>query len=343
MKKTGAGLRVLLAFLIACTPDASSAPVQLTGAGATFPNALYQKWFTEYNTRFPNVQVNYQAVGSSGGIRQVTEGTVDFGATDGPMTDSAIADFRTKRGSDVLHLPTALGGVVPVYNVSGVTATLKFTPEALAGIFLGKIKKWNDPVIAQANAGVPLPAADIVVVHRADGSGTTYVWTDYLSKVSAEWQATVGRGNSVDWPVGLGGRGNDGVSGMVRQTANSIGYVELIYAIQTNMSYGSVRNADGQFVTASLESVTAAAATAQMPADFRVSITNAPGAAAYPIASFTWLLVPTTIADAQKRQAITGFLRWMLTDGQQLTEALHFAKLPDQVVAMEQTAIAQIK
>lgn len=340
-----AAAAVLALAIVAVACGESSRGVYINGAGATFPYPLYSKWFDEYHKRDPLAQINYQSIGSGGGIRQVSDGVVDFGATDGPMTEQHLADFRTKRGTDVVHFPTVLGAVVPTYNIPGVTDTLKFTPDALAGMFLGRVKKWNDPLIASANPGVSLPDSDIVVVHRADGSGTTYVWVDYLSKVSPEWAERVGVATSVSWPVGLGGNGNEGVMGLVRQTPGSIGYVELIYAMQTGSLYGSVRNAAGNFVTANLASVTAAAAgaAANMPADFRVSITNAPGADAYPIASFTWLLVPTSFADSTKRQVLVDFLGWMLGPGQEMAEALHYAKLPLSVVAMEREAIARIK
>jgi len=262
------------------------------------------------------------------------------------MTDQQIADFKTKRGTEILHFPTVLGADVPVYNVPGVATGLKFTPEALAGIFLGTITKWNDAALASANPGVKLPAQDIVVVHRSDGSGTTYVWTDFLSKVSSEWQTKVGKATSVNWPVGLGGKGNEGVAGLVQQTSGSLGYVELIYAIQTKgISYGLVKNSSGAFVNADLASVTAAAAgaAANMPDDFRVSITNAPGKTAYPISSFTWLLIPAKIQDPVKKKAITDFLKWMLADGQKMTETLSFAQLPKPVVAKELKAIAAVK
>jgi len=333
---------------IACAGGAdvdSVGSMSLTGAGATFPYPMYSKWFAEYNRLHPNIQINYQSIGSGGGIRQVSEGVVDFGATDGPMTEQNLADFKTKRGTDVIHFPTVLGAVVPAYNIPDVTATLRFTPDALAGIYLGRITKWNDPLIASTNPGVTLPASDIVVVHRADGSGTTYVWVDYLSKVSPEWKERVGVAPSVAWPVGIGGNGNEGVMALVRQTPGAIGYVELIYAMQTNTLYGSVQNSSGNFVTANLASVTAAAAAAaeNMPADFRVSITNAPGADAYPVSSFTWLLVPATFDDPAKRQVVVDFLTWMLGDGQEMTEALHYAKLPAKVIAMEREALARIQ
>jgi phosphate transport system substrate-binding protein len=326
-------------------PALLAAQTNVTGAGATFPNVIYTKWFDEYHKAHPEIQINYQSVGSGAGIRQVTEATVDFGASDGPMTDQQITDYKTKRGANILHFPTVLGADVPVYNVPGVATGLKFTPEALAGIFLGKITKWNDAAIASANPGVKLPALDIVVVHRSDGSGTTYVWTDYLSKVSSEWQTKVGKATSVNWPVGLGGKGNEGVAGLVQQTTGAMGYVELIYAIQTKISYGPVKNSAGDYISASLATVTAAAAgaSANMPDDFRVSITNAPGKTAYPISSFTWLLIPAKIEDPAKKRAITDFLKWMMTDGQKYTEALYFAPLPKPVVAKEMKALAAVK
>jgi phosphate transport system substrate-binding protein len=331
-------LAVLLLALSACQ---SSGPTALNAAGATFPYPIYSKWFDEYHSLHPNVQINYQSIGSGGGIRQLLDGTVDFGATDGPMTDEQLAQAPIK----ILHFPTVLGADVPAYNLPGVTADLKFTPEALAGIFLGKITKWNDPAIAAANPGVTLPAQDIVVVHRSDGSGTTYIWTDYLSKVSDEWRTRVGMGTSVNWPVGLGGKGNEGVAGLVKQTPYSLGYVELIYAVHNQMPYGSVRNSAGTFVKATLESVSAGAASVAqtMPDDFRVSITNPPGADAYPVASFTWLLIPTRIEDPAKRAAIKDFLTWMVTTGQQYCEPLAYAKLPQEVVVKVTKAIELIQ
>lgn len=319
--------------------------LSLTGAGATFPYPMYSKWFDEYHKKDPNIQINYQSIGSGGGIRQVTEGTVDFGASDGPMTDEQLKAYQDKHGFAVLHFPTVLGGVVPTYNIPGVSGELKFTPEALAGIYLGKITKWNDPAIASSNSGVTLPGDDIVVIHRSDGSGTTYIWTDYLSKVSSEWKDKVGKSTSVNWPVGLGGKGNEGVSGLVKQTPNSVGYVELIYAVQNSMPYGSVKNSSGVFVKADLASVTAAAAGAakNMPADFRVSITDASGKTAYPISSFTWLLIPSKFPDASKRDAVKGFVKWMLADGQNYTEALSYAKLPKEVVAKELAALNSVQ
>jgi phosphate transport system substrate-binding protein len=320
-------------------------PLSINGAGATFPYPMYSKWFDDYHKKNSNVQINYQSIGSGGGIKQVTEGTVDFGASDGPMNDDQLKAFKDKHGFGILHFPTVLGADIPTYNIPGVTAELNFTPEALGGIFLGKITKWNDPAIASANPGVKLPANDIVVVHRSDGSGTTYIWTDYLSKVSDEWKNKVGKGASVNWPVGLGGKGNEGVAGLIKQTPNAFGYIELIYAIQNNMPYGKVKNSSGAFIKADLASVTAAAAGAakDMPSDFRVSITNAPGKTAYPISSFTWLLIPEKFSDANKRDAIKGFVSWMLTDGQNSAEALSYAKLPKEVVVKEKQALTQVQ
>lgn len=317
----------------------------VNGAGATFPYPIYSKWFDVYHKDKPAIQINYQSVGSGAGIRQITEGTVDFGASDGPMNDEQLKTFREKRGMEILHFPTVLGADVPTYNIPGVSGELNFTPEALAGIFLGSITKWNDPAIAAANKGVNLPGNDIIVVHRSDGSGTTYIWTDYLSKVSEPWNSKVGKGTSVNWPVGLGGKGNEGVAGLVKQTPNSIGYVELIYAIQNKMSYGKIKNSAGVFIKADLASVSAAAAGASksMPEDFRVSITNAPGKTAYPVSSFTWLLIPARIQDAGKREAIKGFAKWMLTDGQNYTEKLAYARLPKEVVAKELRALSKIQ
>jgi len=325
--------------------SASMAALSLTGAGATFPYPIYSKWFDEFHKKNPNVEVNYQSLGSGAGIRQVTEGTVDFGASDGPMNDDQLKAFQDKHGFPILHFPTVLGADVPTYNIPGVSGELNFTPDALAGIFLGRISKWNDPAIAGANKGVNLPANDIVVIHRSDGSGTTYIWTDYLSKVSSDWKDKVGKGTSVSWPVGLGGKGNENVSGLVKQTPNSIGYVELIYAIQTKMPYGKVKNSSGDFIKADLASVSAAASGAikTMPDDFRVSITNAPGKTAYPISSFTWLLIPSKFSDAAKRDAVKGFVQWMLADGQNYAESLAYAKLPAEVVAKEVKALSKIQ
>ncbi len=318
--------RIALLFVVLAVPAFGQTTVN--GAGATFPNPMYQKWFSEYHKAHPDIQFNYQSIGSGGGIRQVLAQTVDFGASDGPMTDEQLSQAKTK----ILHIPTVMGAVVPAYNVPGVSTELKLTPEALAGIFLGKITTWNDPAIAKANPGVSLPNQTIIVVHRSDGSGTTYIFTDYLSKVSSEWANGPGKGTSVKWPVGLGGKGNEGVAGMIRQMQGGIGYIELIYAVQNKIDYGLVKNAAGTFVKASLESVTAAAASLKsMPADFRVSITNAPGKDSYPISSFTWLLIPEKSKEAAKGKILADFLTWMVDDGQKMTAELTYAPLPGSV------------
>jgi len=316
----------------------AAAPGQINGAGATFPNPIYSKWFAEYNKLRPDVRINYQSIGSGGGIRQLTNQTVFFGATDGPMTDEQL---KAAPGP-IVHLPTVLGGVVPAYSVPGVSAELRFSGPLLADIFLGKVKKWNDPAVARDNAGTKLPATDIVVVHRSDGSGTTYIWVDYLSKVSPEWKDKVGLATSVNWPVGVGGKGNEGVAGLVKQTPGSIGYVELVYATQNDIAYGSVKNAAGQYVKASLPSVTAAAAAAEMPADFRVSITNAPGEGAYPLSSFTWILLYEHPADKERTRIMVEFMKWALTDGQKYAPELGYAPLPEKVVGRELEALKKI-
>jgi len=328
----------VFALLLLILP--SAAQTKLNGAGATFPYPIYSKWFNQYHQQHPDIEINYQSIGSGGGIRQVTAGTVDFGASDGPMTDQQLADAKFK----ILHLPTVLGSVVPAYNIPGVKGELKFTPDVIAGIYLGKITSWNDPAIGKANPGVSLPNQPIVVVHRSDGSGTTYIFTDYLSKVSAEWRDSVGKGTSVRWPVGLGAKGNEGVAGMVRQMEGAFGYVELIYALQNNITFGSVKNAAGEFVKASLDSTTAAASSMKsMPADFRVSITNAPGKNAYPIASFTWLLIPVDWKDKTKQKVIVDFRNWMLDQGQTMTADLNYAPLPDGVKQKEREAVKTIR
>jgi phosphate transport system substrate-binding protein len=328
-----------LAAVLISFGTAASAQVLVNGAGATFPYPIYAKWFDEYHKLNPKAQINYQSIGSGGGIRQLQAGTVDFGATDSPMTDEQIA----QAGGRVLHFPTVLGAVVVTYNLPGIKSELTFTPEALAGIFLGTVTKWNDPLLTRANPGTALPANSIIVVHRSDGSGTTFVWTDYLSKASAAWKSKVGAGTSPNWPAGLGAKGNEGVAGLVKQTPNSIGYVELVYAIQNKMPYGKVRNAAGVPVQPDLKSVTAAAAAATVPDDFRVSITNPPGKDAYPISSFTWLLVPAKVSDAQKRAIITGFLNWMLADGQKLAEPLGYAPLPKALAGRVLKTVAQVQ
>jgi phosphate transport system substrate-binding protein len=316
-----------------------AATTTLNGAGATFPYPMYSKWFSEYNKLHPDIQINYQSIGSGGGIRQVLAGTVEFGASDGPMTDEQLGQAKVK----ILHIPTALGAVVPAYNVPGVTAEIKFTPDVLANIFLGKINTWNDPAIAKANPGMNLPNQPIIVIHRSDGSGTTYIFTDYLSKVSREWESQAGKGTSVKWPGGMGGKGNEGVAGQIRQLTGSIGYVELIYAVQNKIPYGSVKNASGNFVKASLESVTEAAASVKsMPADFRVSITNAPGKEAYPISSFTWLLIPVQAKVPANGKILADFLNWMVNDGQKMAKDLSYAPLPESVAEKVKATIKQI-
>ena len=326
---------------VALCAGASAQTVLINGAGATFPYPIYSKWFSEYNKLHPTVQINYQSIGSGGGIRQITNQTVFFGATDGPMTN----DQQLAAPSKILHFPTVLGAVVPVYNIPGVTAELKFTGPVLVDIFLGKVTKWNDPQIAKLNPGVNLPVADITVVHRSDGSGTTYIWVDYLAKVSEEWKTKVGVATAVNWPSGVGGKGNEGVAGLVQQTPGSIGYVELIYALQNKISYGSVQNMAGEFIRASVPSVTAAAAAAagKMPADFRVSITNAEGKGVYPISSFTWLLLYESPKDKAQSKTMVDFVKWALTDGQKFCAELGYAPLPEPVVKLEMAALAKIK
>jgi phosphate transport system substrate-binding protein len=338
--------RTLVAAVAGLVAVGSSLPlvaqsVQINGAGATFPNPIYSKWFSDYNKLKPDVRINYQPVGSGGGIRQLTNQTVFFGATDGPMTAEQIQGAPGK----ILHLPTVLGAVVPIYNVPEAKTPLKFTGAVLADIFLGKVTKWNDPAIARLNAGVSLPATDITVVHRSDGSGTSYIWVDYLAKVSAEWKTKVGVATSVNWPVGLGGKGSEGVTGLVQQTPGSIGYVELVYATQNKIDYGSVQNAASEFVRASIESVTAAASAAaqSMPKDFRVSITNAPGKGVYPIASFTWLLLYENPKDKQQSKMMVDFMKWALTEGQKSAAGLGYAPLPAEVVKLEMAALTTIK
>lgn len=313
----------------------------ITGAGATFPDPIYEKWFSEYNKLHPDVQINYQPVGSGGGISQITQQTVFFGASDMPMTDDALS----KTPGHVFHFPTVLGGVVPIYNIPGVTAELKFTGPLIADIYLGKITKWNDKAIGAVNPGISLPPTDIAVVHRSDGSGTSFIWTDYLSKVSAEWKQKVGANSAVSWPTGLGGAHNDGVAALVKQTPGGFGYVELIYALQNSLASGPVQNAAGKFVKATLESVTAAAAgaAANMPPDFRVSITNAPGAAAYPISSFTWLLLYENPKDKALAKTMNDFVKWALSDGQKLCAGLGYAPLPANVVKLELAQLAKIQ
>jgi phosphate transport system substrate-binding protein len=301
---------------------------KITGAGATFPYPIYSKWFSEYSASHPGVEINYQSIGSGGGIRQVTSGTVDFGATDGPATDEQLAASKTK----LIHIPMVLGAVVPIFNVPGVS-DIRFSSDVLADIYLGKITNWNDGRIAKDNPNVKLPDHKIVVVHRSDGSGTSYIFTDYLSKVSNDWANGPGKGTSPNWPTGVGGKGNEGVAGLIRQLPGSIGYVELIYALQNKISFGEVKNAAGNWVRASIDGVTQAAASVkQLPADYRVSITNAPGATAYPISSFTWLLVPLKNPDPAKGKIIKDLLSWIIKSGESEAPALSYAPLPQNVV-----------
>jgi phosphate transport system substrate-binding protein len=322
-------LLALAALLAVAVP--ATAQVQLNGAGATFPNIIYSDWMLTYNQSHPDVKLNYQSIGSGGGIRQFSDGTVDFGGTDAPMSDSAIAAIQ----GNVLHIPTVMGAVVVAYNLQGLSQPVKFTPDVVADIFLGKITKWNDARLTSINAGVSLPATDIVVVHRADGSGTSFVFTDYLSKVSPEWQQKVGKGPSVNWPVGLGGRGNEGVSATVSQTPGAIGYVELAYAQKNNIPFGTLRNSAGNWITPSLDAVTAAAAGAMKDmgpnTDFRVSITNSSGPQAYPISSFTWLLLHKSYADTAKARALVQFVAWLESEGQGKANSLGYAPLPKEL------------
>ncbi|PYR17399.1 MAG: phosphate ABC transporter substrate-binding protein PstS [Acidobacteria bacterium] len=339
--KTTLKLTLSLACAVTLVAGAAAQTMRINGAGATFPYPIYSKWFSEYNKIHSSVEINYQSIGSGGGIQQVTKQTVFFGASDGPMTPEQMQGAPGK----ILHFPTVLGAVVPVYNIPNVSAELHFSGPLLADMFLGKITKWNDPAIARLNAGVSLPASDITVAHRADGSGTTYIWVDYLSKVSPEWKSKVGVATSVNWPTGVGGRGNEGVSALVRQTPGAIGYVELIYALQNKIAYGSVQNTGGEFVKASVSSVTAAAAEAagKMPPDFRVSITNAPGKGVYPISSFTWLLLYENAKDKAQAKTMVDFMNWALTEGQKYCADLGYAPLPEAVVKLEMAALAKIK
>ena len=333
-------LSVLATGLLALTATAAVAQ-NINGAGATFPYPIYSRWFTEFNKVHPEVKINYQSIGSGGGIRQVSEGTVDFGATDGPMSDQQIADSKVK----TIHIPTVLGAVVPVYNLPGVNAELKFSSDVIADIYLGKISKWNDARITKDNPGVNFPDKAILPVYRSDGSGTTYIFTDFLSKVSSDFQGKVGKGTSVKWPTGIGQKGNEGVAGMVRQSPFSFGYVELIYARANNMQFGAVKNASGKFLKASTDGVTAAAAAAAktMPNDYRVSITNAPGADSYPISSFTWLLIPVQSTDAAKGKALQAFLTWMLDNGEAEASSMTYAPLPKTVQDKVRLTIKQVK
>ena len=336
------------AIQVACgaspTGEAASTagtPLQINGAGATFPYPIYSKWFDEYRKKNPRVQINYQSIGSGGGIRQLTSQTVFFGATDGPMTDKQLAAAPGR----ILHLPMVLGANVPIYNLPGVGTELKFTGEVLADIFLGKVTKWNDPALAKINAGVTLPTTDITVVHRSEASGTTYIWADFLAKASPDWKSKVGASTALRWPVGVGGKGNEGVAGLLKQIPGSIGYVELIYARQNKIPFGSVQNATGEFVKATPDSVTAAAAAsaAQLPADFRVSITGAAGPGAYPISSFSWMLLYEDPQDKAQARAMVDFIKWALTDGQQFAAQLGYARLPSEIVSQELAVLERVK
>jgi phosphate transport system substrate-binding protein len=324
------------------TTSSSGGSVDLTGAGATFPYPIYSKWFSDYATA-TGVKINYQSIGSGGGIRQLSEGTVDFGASDSPMSDDELSKAK---GGPILHFPTVLGADVITYNLPGVTTALKFTPAAIADIFSGRIKKWNDTRIASLNSGVTLPAQDILVVHRSDGSGTTYIFTDYLSTAVPSWKSSVGKGKEVKWPVGLGAKGNEGVSGQVKQTPGAIGYVELAYAKQNNLPIAAIRNKSGQFVAASVDAVTAAAAgvAKALPAntDYRLSIVDAPGAAAYPISSFTWILVYQKQTDAVKGKKLVDFLNWALTEGEKSASTLDYAPLPAEMATAVKARVANI-
>lgn len=334
---------LLLGFSAACTdksPETVQSKGSLTGAGSTFVYPIMSKWAAEYQKSRPDFGVNYQSIGSGGGIRQVSEGTVDFGATDGPMSDEQLG--KSSVGS-LLHIPVVMGADVPAYNLPGVNAELHFTSSVLADIFLGKIAKWSDPQIRTTNPDVKFPDTQIVVAHRSDGSGTTYIWTDYLSKVSPDWKTKVGTNTSVNWPVGLGAKGNEGVAGLIRQTPGAIGYIELIYAEENNIPFGNVQNSSGTFVKASMDSVSAAAASAEIPADFRYSITNAPGKDAYPISGTTWLLIPVHSRDPARGKMVVDFANWILGDGQNLAPTLHYAKIPDGIANRAKQSLQQVK
>lgn len=330
-----------MALVMALMVTGAASAQKITAAGATFPYPIYNKWFGEYAQAHPGIEINYQSIGSGGGIKQVSEGTVDFGASDGPMSDQQLADAKVK----VMHIPTVLGAVVPIYNIPGVSKMLNFSGDEIADIYLGKITKWNDARLEKDNPGANLPDKAILPVYRSDGSGTTYIFTDYLSKISPDWANRVGKNTSVKWPAGIGAKGNENVAGMVRQTPGAFGYVELIYALQNKMAYGAVKNAAGKFLQGSPDGVTAAAAAAAktMPADYRVSITNAPGATSYPISSFTWLLIPKQFADSAKGAAVKGFLTWMLEHGESEATSMGYAPLPAQVQTMVKKTITTVK
>ena len=333
-------LRFLAAGVLAMVAGVAGAQ-NITAAGATFPYPIYNKWFTEYAQAHSGVHINYQSIGSGGGIKQVSDGTVDFGASDGPMNDQQLAEAKIK----VMHIPTVLGAVVPIYNLPGISKDLNFSGDVIADIYLGKITKWNDGRIAKDNPGVSLPDKAILPVYRSEGSGTTFIFSDFLSKVSPAWMAGPGKGTAIKWPVGIGQKGSEGVTGMVRQSPGAMGYVELVYALQNKVQYGAVKNASGKFLKATTDGVTEAAASAAktMPADFRVSITNAPGANSYPISSFTWLLIPTHFQDPAKGKAVADFLRWMLANGEGEAAALGYAPLPKPVADKVSAAIAKVQ
>ena len=331
------------AVLLAAAAMPASAQLKLNGAGATFPYVIYSKWFDVYHTK-TGIEFNYQSIGSGGGIKQVTEGTVDFGASDAPMTEAQMKDLEEKQGTPIVHIPTVMGAVVLTYNIPGVETGLHLTQEALAGIYLGEITSWNDPKIAEANPGRTLPATAIIVGHRSDGSGTTNIFSDYLTKISPTWASKVGKGTSVNWPVGLGGKGNEGVAGIVKQSEGSIGYVEIAYAIQNKLPYALVRNSAGQYPEPTFDAVSAAAAGAakNMPEDLRVMITNADGKASYPICGFTWLLVYKNMKDREKHEALVKFLRWAMTEGQTYAKDLYYAPLPKEVVKLNEKKISSL-
>jgi phosphate transport system substrate-binding protein len=334
-------MRLAILLLLAVFPSVAQPVTTITGAGATFPYPIYAKWFENYQRRAPSVEFKYDPVGSEAGIRRLLENHVDFGASDNP---EILHELAPGNEAGYLFFPSVVGAVVPIVNLPGFGENVAFTPEALAGIYLGKITKWNDPVLVRANAGRHMPNLDIVVVHRADGSGTTYAWTDYLSKTSAEWRARAGTNSASKWPAGREANGNDGVAKTVKEFGGAIGYVEFIYALKNHLSFGKVRNRNGEFVAASLDSIAAAATNAMEPdGDFKVSIVDAPGAGSYPIASFTWLVVPSRIADGVKRGAIADFLQWMLSSGQKQAAALGYLPLPQSWIAKEQAAIARIQ
>jgi phosphate transport system substrate-binding protein len=338
MKSLKFSRKILAIVLLTGVSATGSAQMMINGAGATFPYPIYSKWFDEYAKVDPSVRFNYQSIGSGGGQKQILAQTVDFGASDGPMSDDNLA----KAPGKLLHIPTVAGADVAAYNLPGNPA-LKLDADAIAGIFLGQIKKWNDPKITALNPGVTLPDQEIVVVHRSDGSGTTYIWTDYLSKISAEWKTKVGTNTSVNWPTGIGGKGNEGVAGQIKQTPGALGYVELIYAVQNKMPYAEIKNAAGEFMKPTLESVTAALATADIPDDFRFSMTNAPGKNAYPIAGATWLLVYQQQKDAAKGKKLVEFLKWSLTDGEKMAKDLQYAPLPESVQQRVLKRIGEVK